>query len=344
LPLKTIDLSKELEPIQFVVPHLFPAGYLSFLGAREGVGKTLILTGLAWQMTRVKGEFLGFQVERGSSLYVNTDAIDGEARSVRFWLEQHKRTYPDGNLENIHVLEPQSSGLNSDDFVEIQRIALHVGAKLIVIDSFMASFPGQDPNRLEMQMKPLTSLSKLAAESGAAVVVTDHLPKKAVGASEIERGIMGSVAKSAQARAVHLLSRMDTKDTGGSEVIRWFIQKSSFSQRLEPFGIEIIREGQDALQDDRVRLERIKLPQGEITGKDIGANAVTDFLEATRGCWQSVEKLLEVAMKAGKIKDRQARDAVKQALNDFGGLLETRELPKRGKPKEFRVKPKDMVI
>ena len=64
-----VNLTAPLEKIRFVVPDVFPAGFISFLGAREGVGKTTILAGLLWQMTRPQGgEFLGWRVPHGSSI------------------------------------------------------------------------------------------------------------------------------------------------------------------------------------------------------------------------------------------------------------------------------------
>ena len=197
--MKMVNLNAPLEVIRFVVPDVFPAGYFAFFGAREGVGKTTILAGLLWQMSRPNGgEFLGWRVPHGSSIYVNTDAPDGQSRTVRHWLEKHRAAYPDGDLSKISVIEPIEIGLAPGDLESIREHALGNGVQAIVIDSYMGAFPGQDINRLEQTMMPLSGLRELAARTKAAVIVTDHIPKRAPGEKDGDRGIMGSVAKSSK--------------------------------------------------------------------------------------------------------------------------------------------------
>jgi AAA domain len=344
MALKTVNLSNPLAKIEYAVPDLFPLGYISFIGAREGVGKTTTLTGLAWQMTRPAGEFLGVKVKPGIVIFVNTDAPDGESRPVRFWLEKHRATFPDGNLEKIIVIEPSESGLTPDDMKDLEKLAIEHSAALIIIDSFMGAFGGLDPNRLEQQMRPLGSLRDLASRTGAALIVTDHLPKRAPGEREGDRGLLGSVAKTAQARAVHLLTRLEPKDCEGRNVIRWMVQKQSFSHKLEPFGVEVILEGDDQDPNRAVRLTRCDLP-GEATGTGQyrAKRAVMDFLEATAGQWFRRARLLEVAVTGGNVKERMAADALREAFGAFGDRLEHRPDPEHeGKgavPKQFRVKP-----
>jgi DNA-binding winged helix-turn-helix (wHTH) protein len=341
LSLRIVSLTDPLAHIEFAVPDLFPLGYLSFVGAREGIGKTTVLTGLCWQATRPSGNFLGLKVRQSSVIYVNTDAPDGESRPVRFWLEKHKASFPDGDMDKITVIEPRGAGLNQDDLIEIERIAKEQNASLIVIDSYMGAFMGFDPNRLEQQMQPLSGLVKLASSTGAAVIVTDHLPKRAAGEREGERGILGSVAKTAQARSVHMLTRLDPKDCDGRDVIRWFVQKQSFSHRLEPFGVEVKLEGES---NERVTLERCELPnEKQNSGKHRARNAVLEYLEMYAGQTVKREKLLEVAVKLGNVKERQAREALKEAFGALGDRLEIITLPGRGAPKEFRLKPRAKI-
>jgi AAA domain len=335
--LKTVDLHAPLEPIRFVVPDLFPAGFVSFVGAREGVGKTTILTGLLWQMTRPKGgAFLGFRVPHGPSIYVNTDAPDGDSRSVRHWLEKHRAAYPDGNMHSVKVFEPGDGGLTPNDLLEIAAAALEIGAVMIVLDSYMGAFPGLNGNKLEMMMKPMSGLRDLAARTGAAVIVTDHIPKRAPGEKDGDRGIMGSVAKSAQARAVHIVTRVDPKDCAGQNLMRWEVHKQSFAQRLEPFGVSIIVEGDDLNPARLVHLERADLP-GDASGSDRAKRAVTRFLEARAGEWLPRRELLEVAVTGGNLRERMAEDALRRALGAFGDRLKSERGKAKGAPMRYRL-------
>ncbi len=341
MALTQVNLTAPLETIRFAVPDMFPLGFPSFIGAREGVGKTTILAGLLWQMSRPNGgEFLGFRVAHGSSIYVNTDAPDGESRTVRHWLEKHKAAYPDGDLSKISVLEPNQDGnLTESDMLEIAENAVLFGVKVIVIDSYMGAFGGVDNNRLEQALKPMFFIRGLATKTGAAVIVTDHIPKRMAGEKDGDRGIMGSVAKSAQARAVHILSRVDPKECDGQNTLRWEVHKQSFAQRLEPFGVRLVLEGDDQDPAYLVRVERCDLPNSENNGQDKAEKAVTRFLEARAGETFSRKELLEVAISGGNIKERWADEAMRKAFGGFADRLETIKGIGKGAPLSYRLKP-----
>jgi hypothetical protein len=339
MALKIVNLTAPLEVIRFAVPDVFPLGFTSFFGAREGVGKTTILAGLLWQMSRpCGGEFLGWRVPHGSSIYVNTDAPDGESRTVRHWLEKHKAAYPDGDISKIAVLEPSDGGLTPDDLESLTLHALETGTQVIVIDSYMGAFPGLDINRLEQTMKPMAGLRNLTAKTKAAVIITDHIPKRMAGEKDGDRGIMGSVAKSAQARAVHILSRVDPKECDGQNTLRWEVHKQSFAQRLEPFGVRLVLEGDDQDPAYLVRVERCDLPNSENNGQDRAEKAVTRFLEARAGETFSRKELLEVAISGGNIKERWADEAMRRAFGGFADRLETIKGIGKGAPLSYRLK------
>ncbi len=300
-----------------------------------------MLTGLLWQLSRPNGgEWLGMRVKTGSSIYVNTDAPDGESRSVRHWLEKHRAAYPDGSVERIYVLEPENSGLSSQDLIDLEQLARDTEARVIVIDSYMGAFPASDSNRLEQTMIPMQSLVKLAAKTGAAVIVTDHLPKRAAGERDGDRGIMGSVAKSAQARAVILLTRIPPKDCEGKTAVRLEVTKQSYAQHLEPFGVvlRVTPDEENAL--GAVYLEPFELPdEATHTGKYRAQQGVIQAMRLSVGEWFSRSALLQIAVRSGNIGERQAAPALHAALGELGDALEERTLKERGSPKEYRVKP-----
>lgn len=336
-----IDLDAQLRRIEFLVPGLIPAGYITFLGAREGVGKTTVATSLAWQMTRPEGcgEFLGRTIPSGPVIYLNTDAADGESRPVRYWLEQHRQTYPDGDMGKIKVLESTGAGLTPEELGELLGLARAWGARLVIMDSFMGTFPTLDGNKLDQAMRPMLALRDFAAQTGAAVIVTDHLPKKAANEKEGERGIMGSTGKSAQARAIHLLTRMPPRDVEGREVLRWEVRKNSFAKSGHALGIEV-----DRLEDEEGRPAGIHLtpcdlpeePDGRDTRSDRAKAAVIAALTAQPGISVSHKELLDAAIKGGNLQERSAQQAVREALGALGPQVQEIKLKARGAPRMYK--------
>ena len=342
MALKHIDLHAPLNRIEFLVPDLIPCGYITFLGAREGVGKTTLLTGLAWQMTRPGcGEFIGLPVPAGPVIYLNTDAADGQSRPVRFWLEQHRATFPDGEMSGVTVLENTGAGLSPEEFRELLTLAEAKQARCIIIDSFMGTFPGIDGNRLDAVMVPMLALRDFAARTGAAVIVTDHLPKKAAGEKEGDRGIMGSTGKTAQARAVHLLTRVPPREVGGLDVLRWEVRKSSFSKSGHALGLEIQRTFDEEDRAVSVYLTPYDLPEEEAGGDTRGARATTAVmahLDSSSGETVAHAALLALAVERGNLRERAAREAVGRALGLMWDRIEEVKQPGRGAPKSYRLK------
>ncbi|WP_425146171.1 AAA family ATPase [Deinococcus sp.] len=342
MALKEIDLHAPLNRIEFLVPDLIPFGYFTFLGAREGVGKTTLLTGLAWQMTRpAGGEFIGRAVPPGPVVYLNTDAADGQSRPVRFWLEQHQATFPDGDMNGVTVLENTGAGLSPEEFRELLTLAESKQARCIIIDSFMGTFPGIDGNRLDAVMLPMLALRDFAARTGAAVIVTDHLPKKAVGEREGDRGIMGSTGKTAQARAVLLLTRAAPKDVGGLDVLSCEVRKNSFARSGYSFGLEVQRTFDEEDRALSVHLVPYDLPEEERsnTGSARATAAVVAHLEGSGGEQVQHAALLSLAIERGNIRERMAKEALGRALGLLGGRLEEIRQPGKGAPKAYRLKP-----
>ncbi|AWN24205.1 hypothetical protein DKM44_14005 [Deinococcus irradiatisoli] len=340
MSLKQIDLSATLRKIDFLVPDLIPLGYITFLGAREGVGKTTISTALAWQMTRPagRGTFLGRSVPSGPVIYLNTDAADGESRPVRYWLEQHKNIYPDGDMSRVTVLESTGAGLTPEEFGELLNMAREMNALCVIVDSFMGTFPTLDGNRLDQAMRPMLALRDFAAQTGAAVIVTDHLPKRGANEKEGDRGIMGSTGKSAQARAVHLLTRVPPKEVEGRDVLRWEVRKNSFAPSCHVLGIEVERLEDEEGRASGVYLHPCELPaeeEGRDTRSDRAKAAVIALLTERAGQTVTHAELLAAAINGGNVKERTAQQAVRESLGALGNLVEEVREARRGSPRSY---------
>ena len=341
MPLKQVDLTADLAPLEWFLPNLLLRGYLNFLASLPGQGKTTLLTALAWQASRPGGgEFLGEPVSPGATIYVDFDA-PGDGRSVRFWLAKHQAAYPDGDMNKIIVLEPDPDtyGMQEGEFTALSSTARETKANLIIIDSFMAAFPNANPRELTAVQGPLWFVRQLAFETGAAVILIDHLPKPQSGEKAGERGIMGSVAKPAQARAVHILTRVPPSEVQGRNVLRWDCQKMSFAALPEPFGVELVFDGEG------MRAEPTELPEsfGE-TKTERAVRAMQSFLETQHGQQVGRKELLDVAIKVANVRERAAKEALKMLLERLGEAVAIVKLPGQGQPLAYRLKTEHEAV
>ena len=335
MPLIQVDLTRQLEPLDWYVEELILKGYLNLFASLPGHGKTAMQTALAWQASRPNGgEFLGRHVSPGKTIFVDYDA-PGDGRSVRFWLDKHRAAYPDGDMSKIIVLEPDTDtfGMGMDELNQLGNLARTPGVNLVVVDSFMAAFPNVNPVQLTDVQGPLWYMRRLATETGVAVILIDHLPKPINGEKAGARGVMGSIAKPAQSRTVHLLTRVPAKDVQGRNVLRWDVSKSSFAALPEPFGIELNFDA------DALRIEETELPEscGE-TKTERAVRAMQSALETRRGTVIERKELLEIAMREGDLRERAAADALKELLERLGDTVAVVPLPGRGQPIGYRLK------
>lgn len=255
---------------------------------------------------------------------------------MRFWLEKHHAAYPDGDMSKIIVLEPDANtfGLREGELKQLEETVKETGASLVIIDSFMAAFPSTDPVKLTAVQGPLWYLRRLATETGAAVILIDHLPKPMTGEAVGARGVMGSIAKPAQSRTVHLLTRVPAKEVQGRNVLRWDVHKMSFAALPEPFGVEL------HFDQGAVRIEETALPDAYVETKtERAVRAMQSILELRRGTVVDRKELLDVAVKEGNVRERAAKTALKELLERLGDALAVVKLPGQGNPVGFRLKP-----
>ena len=334
MPLSKVNLGQDLTPLSWLVDGLILQGYINTIASLPGEGKTALLTGLAWQATRSDGEFLQRRVAHGVTLYVDFDA-PGDGRTVRYWLDKHRQVFSDGDLDKIVVLEPDldTYGLAVTELEQLTKVAKETKAKLILIDSFSSAFPSTDPIKLVQVQGPLWHLRRLAHETGAAVVIADHLPKPISGEKAGARGIIGSVAKSAQARAVHILSRVPLNNVQGRNVLRWDTTKMSYSSRPKPFGVEL------RFDKDTVSINVVGLPEGQgETRTERAIRAMQNHLETYRGSVITHQELFNIAMQEGNLRRRASIDAIQLLKERYGEELVTTFLPGRGKPQGYLLK------
>ena len=336
MALRQIDTTKPYQAIDWLVKDLIPRGMITIVAALPGAGKTTVMANLTWSLSsaELQRTFLDRAITPGASIYVNCDSPTGDGRSVRYLLDQLKLPDPTGRLDQIHIMEPElgTYGLGEAELDELRQLALDSGAVLIVIDSFMACFPNINANRLRDAMGPMTALRELATTTGAAVVIIDHLPKPMSGEKVGARGVMGSVGKSAQARAVHILQAVDPEEAGGRHVIRWHVQKMTFGPVPKPFAVECIHvDGglllavgtvDEALAETRTARATHLLRQA--------------LLESGEG-WIGRKDLLSLARTESGLGLTASKGALDALLHNLGVDVEQRTLPKPGAPIEYRM-------
>ena len=154
-----------------------------------------------------------------------------------------------------------------------------------------------------------------------------------------KRGIMGSVAKPAQARAVHILTRVPPSEVQGRNVLRWDCQKMSFAALPEPFGVELVFDGEG------MRAEPTELPEsfGE-TKTERAVRAMQSFLETQHGQQVGRKELLDVAIKVANVRERAAKEALKMLLERLGEAVAIVKLPGQGQPLAYRLKTEHEAV
>jgi len=331
MPLKQIDLNKPLPPLEWSVENLILKGYLNMIASLPGQGKTVLLTGLAWQATRANGKFLNKPIKHGASIYVDFDA-PGEGRSIRFWLNKHKQAYPDGNQDKIIVLEPdpKTFGMGLGELEQLKQHIHKLNIQTIIIDSFMSAFPNTDPVKLTQVQGPLWYLRNLASETKTAIILIDHLPKPQNGEQAGNRGILGSIAKPAQARTVHLLTKQP-KDETNKHILKWTPTKMSYAALPDPFAVEL------EFQDEAVYITTADLPQAPLTQTQEAIKIMRHHLLQNPNTIITRKELLKLAMQETHLKQRAAIDALSSLIKDLSPNLKTIELKGRGKPIGYKL-------
>ncbi len=327
--LRRIDLTSPLPEITWVWQGLIPRGFVSVVGALPGEGKTALLSALAWQATRPGGGvLLSRPVVATSAVYVDFDSATGDGRALRSWIERHKRAFPDGDQGKFVLLEPDADtyGLGDEELKAVKEAVLDLGAGLVVVDSFMATFP-LDQVKAHQVQAAFFHLRRLALETGAAVVVIDHLPKPMTGEKAGARGLLGSIAKVAQARAVHILTRVPPTEVDGRHVLRWEVLKNSFAPIPDPFGAELLFE------DGTLKVVETPLPEGGNPRKDKAKVAVLEALKG--GVVVPKGELVQAIVHAANVHTKTAERYLEEIAAAVG--LQKVSLPGQGKPVGYRL-------
>jgi len=199
-PVKLISLDQiKPETVRWLWPGRVPLGKITILQGDPGLGKSTIALDLASRVTTTREMPDGTTSDLAEPADVLLlSAEDGVADTIRPRLdameaEQTKITIPG---DHRHFLVPSDAGL-------IHQALQQRKAKLCVIDP-LAAFLDASINSWNNQhvRRALTPLAQVASQTGAAILIVDHLNKRS-GIPAIHRG-SGSIAFCAAARSVLL--------------------------------------------------------------------------------------------------------------------------------------------
>ncbi|MFW5750290.1 MAG: AAA family ATPase [Planctomycetota bacterium] len=212
------------EDIDWLWPGVMPRGMLSLIGGKQGLGKSFLICDLAARISAGLPLPDGTRREPGRVLLLAREdhprcvlkprlkAAGANLGRITFSLFANAVTFSSMDLAS------QIEGLI--DFIQ------HRGYDLVVIDTFAAfASAGTDANAAQDVRLLLDSLTRVARETNAAVVVVAHLRKTGQGDGDPMDAIAGSAQMTAGVRVASML------DKGIGDGERWFrVVKSNLGQ------------------------------------------------------------------------------------------------------------------
>lgn len=232
-PLLTFDIQTFAETpereIDWLWPGVIPKGMLSLIGGKQGLGKSFLICDLAARVSsgqpmpdgtsHVPGKVLLLAREDDASCVLLPRLRAAKADLSRVCWSVFANTATGSSIDlaaHVHLL--------------VEATATHA-FDLIVVDTFAAFAPaGTDANAAQDVRLLLDALTRLARQTGAAVVVVAHLRKTGQGDGDPMDAIAGSAQMTAGVRVASLL------DKGMQDGERWFHVVKSNLGPTDPSG------------------------------------------------------------------------------------------------------------
>jgi len=193
-PLRTMDLAAlagvDPVPVAFTVERILPIAELTLLTAPGGGNKTTLSLMLAAAMAARLDQCLGLAVTPGPAVYVGAE--DSEARL--HWLLHHaanglaisfaelaRRLHVVSLRQTMHAglghFEPSGEFEVSELHAQLADLIEQTGAALVVLDNLAHLFTGNENDRGQVT-RWCAMLNKLAADTGASILLLAHTPKE----------------------------------------------------------------------------------------------------------------------------------------------------------------------
>jgi hypothetical protein len=176
--LHTFAELKAQRPPTWFVKGVFPQGELGVLYGETGGGKTFFTLDMVAHIAAGRS-WRGRKVKQASVAYVCAEGA-GAFRNRTLALEQNF-----GEDLPLRVITDVPNFLQDDDVPLAAEINRSGGAELIVIDTLAQTTPGANENASEDMGRALSRCRRLAAETGAMVMLVHHAGK------DLKRGARG---------------------------------------------------------------------------------------------------------------------------------------------------------
>lgn len=203
------------EPVRWAWPGRIPLGMLTVLDGDPGLGKSLLTLDLAARVST--GAPMPDDTRSDLSGRVGVVVLSAEddlARTIRPRLDAAGADVGRiASLTAVHVTADRTRAVTLADVRAIDRAIADVGARLVIIDPFMAYVGGKTDSHRDSDIRGLLApLTELAGRTGAAIVIVRHLRKSASSSALYSGG--GSIGIIGAARS-GLLVAADREDPKG---------------------------------------------------------------------------------------------------------------------------------
>lgn len=231
------EFGKDLAPDAIVEKLIYEASSHNLVGASK-VGKSWAAYQLA-ACVATGTPFLGLRTTRSPVLLLSLELSAGMVRErMRVIASDAGVPMPEVG-KDFFVVAPTRDYLPSLDLTlqegrdDLTRLSSESGAKLIILDTLYRFLPGVDPSENGAMGEVYGHLNDLAASTGAALLVLDHV-RKGEHVGPVSQYGLGAQVKGGAARVIVALKRT-SKDGGG----RWEVDvESHFGSWDEPLYYE----------------------------------------------------------------------------------------------------------
>ncbi|MHB1140667.1 MAG: AAA family ATPase [Sulfuricaulis sp.] len=252
-PLTLDQLREPIPPREFVIKPLIPRGVVAELSGAHGISKSTLALDMCLSIA-AGYQWAGLRTRQGRVVFASREDSHGDIlRRVQAWLEnlgqEERARCEQAIIENLTILgRDETAGLKltskSKSAASVQQGAIDLitsqcpGVEFIVLETASRLSGGDEMN--EDLAVLADALERIAAETGAAVMLIRHVSKSAARDKTTDSYAgRGGSALSDAARSVLILTPLDTKDIAElglteKDVVMLMHAKASYSAKAKP--------------------------------------------------------------------------------------------------------------
>lgn len=308
------DIHNKVE-INWIIPNLIPAGYVSLFVGDPKSGKTWLALRLATDLSKGGSILDGlFQAEPVKVLYVMGDT---GSQLVNYRLQKTGWEYNEDNIRFAYAEDIRSAGGDLNlSFPEgsklLGELAMAWGARLIIVDT-LTSLHGSDENNNKEMSVIISRLRDLAIATNAGLVVLHHSRKKKRNEMNLEMTQHDSVGAGVLSRLVGNIVGIERKVSETGEANFLVRSLASWFREFKPFSFTLKDEFQGGRDLVKMTLDT---PEIDKNSKDIVIRAIkasywdgeqftrADVIKRTRLSEKTVSTILNELVNEGVVKAR----------------------------------------